>query len=85
MPITIGQAADSPAGGSGRAHHGGGVGFGEAELAVQVVCVAGEERPAEVGSRSLVDHRRHDALAQFVAAVRRQHEDVGEVGKSHAV
>ena len=68
-----------------RAHHRGRVRHGEAELLVQAVRVGGEEHPAELATRTVLDHRLHETLAETVSLVLGDDEHVGEVGEPDSV
>ena len=85
MPRTRHPSPHAPSAQAARPHQGRGIRRGEAELLVQSVRVGGEERPAEVAARTLVDHAPHETLAELVAAMVGQDEHVGEVGEPDAV
>ena len=67
------------------ANHRRRVGRSETELFVEPVGVFREEGPPEVAARPVVDHESHDPLAEVVASMGVEHEDVGEVGEGHPV
>jgi hypothetical protein len=65
--------------------HQGVVGFVEAELPVERVCVGGVQQPTKVSPGSGLDHLSHKLPPQTPTTVLGFHVDIGEVGERNVV